>query len=252
MDIPLLKIPLYKWYFSHVGRHCQYWVISKRKSFFSVCVIPWKWAVTFVGSVQSLSHVRLFVTPWITAHQASLSINNSQSLLKTCLLSRWCYPAISSSVFPFSSCFQSFPASESFPMSQFFASGGQCIGVSVSASVLPMNIQNWFPLGWTGWISLQSKGLSRGFSNTTVQKHQFFSYLYSPTLTSIHDYWKNHSFDYMDLWQQRPLSLFSFFQPVIISTKKKWSSCDMIEVLLLYNGNHITIYSCIKVTCYIP
>ena len=77
-------------------------------------------------------------------------------------------------LFPFSSSLQSFPASGSFPMSQFFASGGQSIGVSASASVLPMNIQDWFPSGWTGWISLQSKGLSRVFSNTTVQKHQFF------------------------------------------------------------------------------
>ena len=90
-------------------------------------------------------------------------------------LSLWCHPAISSSVIPFSSCPQSLPASESFPMSQFFAPGGQSIGVSVSASVLPMNIQDWPPLGWTGWISLQSKGLSWVFSNTTVQKHQFFS-----------------------------------------------------------------------------
>jgi len=86
----------------------------------------------------------------------------------------WCHPTISSSVVPFSSHLQSFPASGSFPMSQFFASGGQGIGVSASASVLPMNIQDWFPIGWTGWISLQSKGLSRIFSNTTVQKHQFF------------------------------------------------------------------------------
>ena len=88
--------------------------------------------------------------------------------------SGWCHPAISSSVVPFSSCPQSFPASESFPMSQFFAWGGQSIGVSASASVLPMNTQDWSPSEWTGWISLQSKGLSRVFSNTTVQKHQFF------------------------------------------------------------------------------
>ena len=88
--------------------------------------------------------------------------------------SRWCHPAISSSVIPFSSCTQSHPASGSFQMSQLFASGGQSIRVSASASVLPMNTQDWSPLGWTGWISLQSKGLSRVFSNTTVQKHQFF------------------------------------------------------------------------------
>ena len=92
----------------------------------------------------------------------------------SCPLSQWCNPTISSSVIPFSSCFQSFPAPGSFPMSQFFASGGQSIGASASASVLPMNIQDWFPLGWTGWISLQSKGLSRVFSKTTIQKHQFF------------------------------------------------------------------------------
>ena len=92
----------------------------------------------------------------------------------SCPLSRWCYPIVSSSVIPFSSCLQSLPASGSFPMSQFFASGGQSIGVSASTSVLPMNIQGW-SLGWTGWISLQSKGLSRVVSNTTVQKHQFFS-----------------------------------------------------------------------------
>ena len=93
--------------------------------------------------------------------------------LNSCPSNQWCHPIISSSVVPFSSWLQSFPASGSFPMSQFFASGGQSIGVSVS--VLPMNIQDWFPLGWTGWISLHSTGLSRVFSNTTVQKHQFFS-----------------------------------------------------------------------------
>ena len=93
----------------------------------------------------------------------------------SCASTRWCHPTISSSVFPFSSCLQSFPTSGSFQMSQFFASGGQSIGVSASESVLPMNIQDWFPLELTGWISLQSKELSRVFSNITVQKHQFFS-----------------------------------------------------------------------------
>ena len=92
-----------------------------------------------------------------------------------CSSCRWCHPTVSSSVVPFSSCPQSFPASGSFQMSQLFASGGQSIGVSASTSVLPMNTQVWSPLGWTGWISLQSKGLSRVFSSTTVQKHQFFS-----------------------------------------------------------------------------
>ena len=96
---------------------------------------------------------------------------------------------------PLLSCLQSFPASGSFPVSQFFASGSQSIGVSASASVLPMNIHNWFPLGWTGWISLQSTGLSRVFFNTTVQKHQFFGAQLSLwSVTSIHDYWKNTSY----------------------------------------------------------
>ena len=92
-----------------------------------------------------------------------------------CPLNRWCHPTISSSVVLFSSCPESFPASGSFQMSQIFASSGRSIGVSASTSVLPMNTQDWFPLGWTGWMSLQSKGLSSVFSNTTVQKHQFFA-----------------------------------------------------------------------------
>ena len=92
----------------------------------------------------------------------------------SCPLSQWCHPTISFSVVPFSSYPQSFPASRSFQMSQLFASGGQSIGVSATTSVLPMNTQDWFPLGWTGWISLQSNGLLRVFSNTTVQKHQYF------------------------------------------------------------------------------
>ena len=113
------------------------------------------------SSVQSLSHVQLFVTPWTAARPASLSITTSQSLLSSCSLRRWCCLTISSSVVPFSSCLQSFPASWSFPRSQFFTSGGQNIGISASASVLPMNIQNWFPLWLTDLISLKSKGLSR-------------------------------------------------------------------------------------------
>ena len=121
-----------------------------------------------------------------------------------CPLSWWCHLTISSSVVPSSYHLQSFPASGPFQISQFFTAGGQNIRVSASTSVLPRNTQDWSPLGWTGWISLQSKELSRVFSNTTVQKHQFsgHSFLYSPTLTFIHDYWKNHSLDQMDLcWQ---------------------------------------------------
>ena len=123
--------------------------------------------------VQSLNHFWLFATPWTATCQASLYPAISQSLLKeSSPLSQWCHPNISSSVIPFSSYVQSFPAG-SFPMSWLFSSGGQIIGASVSASVFPINIQGWFPLGWTGLISLQSKGLSRVFSSTTVQKHQF-------------------------------------------------------------------------------
>ena len=139
---------------------------------------------------QSFSCVWLFATPWTAARQASLSITNSRSSLRLMSIELVRHPTISSSVVPFSSCLQSFPTSGSFPMSQFFAQGGQSIGVSASASVLSMNFQDCIPLEWTGWISLQSKGLSRVFSNTTVQKHQFLaiSFLNGPTLTSIHDY----------------------------------------------------------------
>ena len=123
------------------------------------------------GDVQLLTCAQLFVTPWTTGRQASLSFTLSNSLLMSCPLSRWCHPTISSSVAPLSSCPQSFPASGSFPVSQFFASSGQSIGAS--ASVLPMNVQDWFPLGLTGLISLLSKRFPRVFSST-VQKHQFF------------------------------------------------------------------------------
>ena len=127
------------------------------------------------SSVQSLSHVQLFATPWITARQASLSTPTPRVHSDSYPSSRWCHPAISSSVVHFSSCPQSLPASGSFQMSQFFAWGGQGTGLSALASVLPMNIQDWFPLRLTGWISLQSKGLPRVFSSTTVERDQFFS-----------------------------------------------------------------------------
>ena len=113
----------------------------------------------------------------------------------SCPSSQWCHPAISSSIVPFS-CPQSLPASGSFPMSQLFASGGQSIAVSTSTLVLPMNTQDWSPLEWTGWISLHYKGLSGVFSNTTVQKHQFFgAQLSSQSNSRIHDHWKNHRLD---------------------------------------------------------
>ena len=118
---------------------------------------------------------KLFGTPWNASHQASLSMPTPGVYSNSCPLCRWCLPTISTSVIPYSSSHQSFPASGSFQMRQLSTSGGQSIWVSASASVLPMNIQDWFPLGWTGWICLQSKRLSRVFSNITAQKHQFFS-----------------------------------------------------------------------------
>ena len=125
-------------------------------------------------SVQSLIRVDSAAT-WTVACQSSLPSPTRRACSNSCPSSRWCYLNISSSVVAFCSCLQSFPASGSFPKSQFFPSGGQCIGVSSWASVLPMNTQDWPPLGWTCWISLLSKRLSRVFSNTTVQKHQLFS-----------------------------------------------------------------------------
>ena len=142
---------------------------------------------TSISSVQSLSCVRLFATPirWTWVY------SNSRPS------SQWCHLAISSSVVPFSSYPQSLPASESFPMSQLFAWGGPRIGVSAIASVLPMNTQDWSPLEWTGWISLQSKGLSRVFSTPQFKSinSSMLSFLHSPTLISIHDHWKNYSLD---------------------------------------------------------
>ena len=149
------------------------------------------------SSVQSLSHVLLFATSWTAASQGTCPSPTPRACSNSCPLSWWGHPTISSSVVPLSSCLQSVAASGSFSMSQFFTSGRQTIGALTSGSVLPMNIQDWFPLGWAGLISLQSKGLSIVFSNNTVQNHQFsaFSFLYSPTLTSTHDYLENHSFE---------------------------------------------------------
>ena len=152
-----------------------------------------RWSVQFIHSVVSdslqshrLQHTRL-PCPSPTPRAYS---NSSPS-------SWWCHPTISSSAKPFSSCLQSFSASGSFPMSQFFPSGGQSIVVSASTSVLPMSTQGWFPLGWTGLLSLQPKGLSRVFSKPQFKSIDSLalSFLYNPTLTSIHDRWKNRSFD---------------------------------------------------------
>ena len=135
----------------------------------------WKWKV----KVKSLSRVQLFVTPWTAARQASLPFTISQSLLKFVSIELVMLSNHLILCCPLASWLHSFPTSGSFQMSQFFASDGQSIGVSASAPFPPMNIQDWFPLGWTGCISLKSKGLSRVYSNTTVQKHQFFSTQFS-------------------------------------------------------------------------
>ena len=173
------------------------WIYTVQICVVQVSTVCSRYAYRQVGSVQSLSRDWLFVTPWTAAHQASLSIANSWSSPK---------PMSIESVMPSTHLILGhsvlllpslFPRIRIFSVSLLFASSSQSIGASASASVLPMNIQDWSPLGWTGWISLQSKGLSRVFSNSTVQKHQFFSAQpsYGPTLTSIHDHWKNHSFD---------------------------------------------------------
>ena len=149
------------------------------------------------SSVQLLSHVWLFATLWTAACQASLSIPNSRSPFKLMTIKPMMPINYVILFCLFFSCPQSFPAPGSFQMSQFFTSGGQSIGVSASASVLPMTVQDWFPLGWTGWISLLSKGLSRVFTNITVQKHHFFCThlsLSNPHMTFSHPHmttWKN-------------------------------------------------------------
>ena len=155
------------------------------------------WKCFQFSSVQLLSHVRLFATPWITPRQASLSITNSRVHLNSCPSSQWCHPAISSSVVPFSSCPQSLPASGSFPMSQLFAWGGQSYW-SFSFSISPSNVHPGliFRMDWLHLLAVQGtfKSLLQHHSSkaSILQRSAFF---YNPTLTSVHDYWKNHSFD---------------------------------------------------------
>ena len=147
---------------------------------------------SYLLSISSVLFSRSVVSDSLWPHElqhARLPCPSStpRAYSNSCSLSQWCHPTISSSVIPFSLCLQSFPASGSFPMSQFFASGGQRIGLSASSSILPMNIQDWFPLGQTGLISLQSKGFSRGFFNTMVQKQQIFdTQLFSWSNSHIH------------------------------------------------------------------
>ena len=146
---------------------------------FSKCLVS-------TSSVQLLSRVWLFVTPWTAARPPPCPSTTPRVHPNSCPSSQWCHPAISSSVVPFSSCPQYLPASDSFPMSQLFSRGGQRTRISALALFLPKNTQGWYS-EWTGWISLQSKGLSRVFSNTTVQKHQFFgAQLSSQSNSHIH------------------------------------------------------------------
>ena len=192
-----------------------------------ISIMPKTWRV--VGewvdkpnSVQSLSCVRLFVTPWTAARQASPSITNSQSFLKlmsmeSVIPSNHLIPCHSLLLLP-----SIFPSNRVFSNSWFFASGGQSIGVSASASVLPMNIQGWFPLGLTGWISLQSKGLQDSQESSPTPQFKsinssVLSLLYSTTLTSIHDDWKNQSFDQMDLCWQSNVSAFNTLSRLVIT-----------------------------------
>ena len=162
------------------------------------CFVKMRWHDIQYSSVQLLSRVWLFVTPWATRSTPGLPSLTPGVYSNSCPSSQLCYPAISSSVVPFS-CPQSLPASGSFPMSQLFEWGSQSIGVSASASVLPVNTQDWSPLGWTGCISLKSKGLSRVFSNTTAQKHQFM-------ILILVSYWYSLSFEYHYLLKLTQLS----------------------------------------------
>ena len=176
--------------------------ISFSKPSLSVFMCSQVWGGSLIDSIyssvqfSSVTQLCPTKTPRTEAHQASLSFTNSQSFLKLLSIELvmpsnhliHCRPLLSPSIFP---------SIRVFSSEKFFASGGQRTGVSASASILPMHIQDWFPLGWTGWISLQSNGLSRVLSNTAVQSINslVLSFLHSPTLASIHDHWKNHSFD---------------------------------------------------------
>ena len=173
---------------------------SKRENWLSSIL----WIHTHLSSVQLPSHVQLFSTPWTAALQASLSITNTWSLL-TLMSIELVMPSNHLILYhPLLFLPSIFPSIRVFPMSQFFISSGQSIGSSASASVPPMNIQDWFPLGRTGWISLQSKALQESFLIPQFKSinSSVLSFLYSPILTSINDCWKNYSFDYMDLSQQ--------------------------------------------------
>ena len=155
---------------------CNIWFYTYASDSFQYLVITWEMDQSSIFFHISRSVVSDSLWPHRLQHaRLPCPSPTPRACSNSCPSSQWCHPTISSSVVPFSSCLQSFPESGSFPVSQFFTLDGQSVGVSASASVLPMDIQDWFPLGLTGWISLQSKGLSRVFSNTTVQKHQYMS-----------------------------------------------------------------------------
>ena len=189
MSTPLIHVhththnPTYSHSYTHIHTHSHAHTVSS--PFIEVLVTGPPFNLSLVPSLlSSIQFNHSVVSNCLRPHglqqtRLPYASPTPRACSKSCPLSQWCHPAISSSVVPFSYCLQSFPELGSFLKSQFFASSGQSIGVSASASVLPMNIQDWFPLGLTSWISLQSKGLSRVFSNTTVQKHQFFSARFS-------------------------------------------------------------------------
>ena len=191
----ILKCPVFWWRCEWMVACCRIWGTECS----SACMGPFEGGHHYLHylhhSFSSVQFSRSVVSNSLWPHELQHARPPCPSptpglYSNSCPLNRWCHPTISSSVVPFSSCPQSCPASGSFQMSQLFASGGQSIGVSALASVLPMKIQDWSPLGWTGWISLQSKGLSRVFSNTTVQRYQFFGAqlsLWSNSHLSLHN-----------------------------------------------------------------
>ena len=205
---------------NHVKHYRQFLVPSSS-------ILGYHWHPLWTTSVQfSCSVVSDSLRPHESQHARPPCPSPSPGVHSdSCPSSQWCHPAISSSVVPFSSCPQSFPASGSLQMSQLFASGGQSIGVSASTSVPPMNTQDWFPLEWTDRISLHSKGLSRVFSNTTVQKHQFFS-----TQLSLQSNFHIHPWLLEKLWLDGPLLA-------------KWCFCFLKCCLVNPSVHHSTVYN---------
>ena len=217
-----------------MGHGGEFWqnVVHWRKEWQTTSVfLPWEpheqyekevtehWKMNSPGQFSSVQFSCSVVSDSLRPHESQHARPPSPSPTprvhpNPCPLSQWCHPAISFSVVPFSSCPQSFPASRSFQISQLFASGGQSVGVSASTSVLPMNTQDWSPLGWTGWISLQSKGVLRVFSNTTVQKHQFFSAQLSSQSNS-HIHTVQLSYQYMTTGKTKVLTRQTFVGKVI-------------------------------------